>query len=363
MKVLFLPQTSALGPSSRYRVYQLLPHLERLGIQGAVSPGIDDDRYRRIYQDAGAAPGKLAAWRAARRQRAEDLRRVDQFDAVFVQKGVLPGISRLETVFAKRRPLVYDFDDAVWLPRVGGNPLLRLAHRESRFRDILRSVTAVIAGNDHLAEYARQFNSHVTVVPTGIDWGKYPEVSSQPFDSAQGLRQSAVRTARPATIGWIGSRSTLAYLKSLGPVFRELGIVPRVIASGDPAALGFDVDFVPWQPETELTELAKLDIGLAPLPDTPWEQGKCGAKLLQYLACGIPAVASPVGVHRQIIRHGENGLLASTPAEWRDCLSQLLEDPVLCQRLGAAGRRTVEATYDLSQIAQQVAAVIRSVTR
>src|SRR5207249_7898024 len=133
-------------------------------------------------------------------------------------------------------------------------------------------------------------------------------------------------------------RTTLPYLKPLRAVFEKLHVTPRVIASGDPSALGFAVEFRAWRLERELDELAQIGIGIAPLPDTPWERGKCGVKVLQYMGCGLPVVASPVGVHRRIIRHGENGFLAASPAEWRNALRQLMDDPGLRQRLGAAGR-------------------------
>ena len=271
---------------------------------------------------------------------------MDEFDAVFVQKGVFPGLySGFERKIAARKPLVFDFDDAVWLPRVGGLPILRALHRERAVQDCLRRATAVIAGNDFLAEYAMRFNSNVNVVPSSIDVAAYPHANNSNI------------------VGWIGSRTTLPYLKLLGPVFKQLGITPRVIASGDPGQLGFDVEFRPWRLETEMEELAQIGIGIAPLPDTPWERGKCGVKLLQYMACGIPAVASAVGVHTQIIRHGVNGLLAGTESEWISGLRQLLADPVLRGRLGSAARETVAKHYDVRVAAGAVANVLEAITQ
>jgi glycosyltransferase involved in cell wall biosynthesis len=149
-------------------------------------------------------------------------------------------------------------------------------------------------------------------------------------------------------------------LLPLKPVFEQLGIIPRVIASGDPAELGFSVEFRPWRLETEIQELQQVGIGIAPLPDTPWERGKCGVKLLQYMACGIPVVASAVGVHREIIRHGENGLLAESDTEWRESLNTLLHQPALREKLGCAGRRTVEQHYDIPVAAQKMVVVLKA---
>jgi len=317
VKVLFLTRTGPRGPSSRYRVYQLLPLLT--GIEAVVSPAIED------------------SLRATWQRRRADLDRVGEFDAVFVQKGVFPGLSSgFERRFAAKKPLIFDFDDAMWLPRVGGSRVARVLHRERAVQDVLRCAAAVIAGNDYLADYASRFNRNVTVVPTAIDTAKYPSGAS-------------------ATVGWIGSRTTLPYLKPLKPVFQKLGIVPRVIAAGDP---GFRVDFRPWTLETELAELAQIGIGVSPLPDAPWERGKCAVKALQYMACGIPVVASPVGVHHQIIQHGVNGYLAGAPVEWESYLRELIANTALRQQLGNAGRALVQQRYDIHQAAARVASVL-----
>ena len=343
VKALFLTQTSELGPSSRYRVYQLLPWLQKLGIACDVSAATDDALYRSLYLDSGARGSRSAAFQAAWRRRRADLQRVGDFDAVFEQKGVFPGLySGFERKLAARKPLVFDFDDAIWLPRVGGSRLLRWVHREAAVQDILRRAAAVIAGNNFLAEYAARFNRRVTVVPSSISVETYP------------------KTVASSLIGWIGSRTTLPYLKPLKPAFEALGTKPRVIASGDPAQLGFEVEFRPWRLETEMEELSQIGVGIAPLPDTPWEQGKCGVKILQYMACGIPVVASPVGVNKNTITHGVNGLLATRAEEWTTALRSLIADPKLRQQLGAAGHETVTKHFHVQHAAEAVNSVLRS---
>jgi glycosyltransferase involved in cell wall biosynthesis len=350
MKVLFLPQTSELGPSSRYRVYQLLPLLRKSGIECEVSPAIDSDLYASAYLKPGGHRPIGFAHKIWRRRRA-DLERIAQFDAVFVQKGVFPGLhAGFERRFAARKPLVFDFDDAIWLPREGGSPLPRALHREHVVQDILRHAAAVIAGNGFLAEYARRFNQNVMVIPSAIDLQRYPPQ----------LKTAAMNAGGQPVIGWIGSRTTLPYLGALRRVFEKLQVIPRVIASGDPAVLGFAVDFRSWRLESELVELTQVDIGIAPLPDTAWEQGKCGVKLLQFMACGIPVVASPVGVHNAIVRHGANGFLARNPVEWCKHLGELIGNAPLRERLGRAGRETVEQHYDVRTVAERVASVLCS---
>jgi len=341
MKVLFLTQTNELGPSSRYRVYQLVPHLRKLGIECEISPAMDSRMYQRIYLSRRNAP-KLSAWRAAWNQRRADLRRVDKFDVVFVQKGAFPGFySGFERQIAALKPLVFDFDDAIWLPRVGGIRLLRVLHRERTVQDVLRCAAAVTAGNPFLAEYASRFNRHVTVVPSAVDVGAYWQ------------------TANSDVVGWIGSRTTLPYLKPLKPVFDNLGVTPRVIASGNPARLGFPVGFRLWRLETEINELSQIGIGIAPLRDTPWERGKCGVKLLQYMACGLPVVASPVGVNAQIVIHGVSGFLVREIAEWEEALARLIADSKLRREMGAAGHETVKKRFSVQHAAEGVASVLR----
>ena len=338
VKVLCLTQGPLAAPSSRYRVYQLLPHLKTHGLDCVVSPALDDDTYRRLYQTTGGS--RLAAFNAIRRQRQQDLQRLSDFDLVWIQKGIFPGLTAsLECQIAARRPIIFDFDDAIWLPRHGGNPILRFLHRESTVQKILRRAAAVIAGNNFLADYARQFSGNVTVIPSAVELARY-------------------RRGTGTAVGWIGSRSTLPYLRSLAPVFQQLGITPRVIAAGTP---DFPADFRPWQMETEVDELAQLGIGVAPLPDNPWERGKCAVKILQYMACGLPVVATPVGVQRELVRDGITGFHATTPAEWRDRLQQLLADAALRQRLGNAGREVVAQSYDLPVVAAQVAKVLLAV--
>ncbi len=320
MNVLFVTQGIETLPSPRYRVYQLLPGLRASGITATILPRRD-------------------VWRA----------RPADVDVIFVQKGILPGLTSFwEERFARRKPVVFDLDDAIWLPRRGGNPILRTLHRESTVQRALHCATAVIVGNSFLADYARQCNPNVTIIPSAIDLAAYPKLQT-PNPKSQ--------------IGWIGSRTTLPYLKPLGPVFQKLNVKPLVVAAGDPGVLGFPVEFRTWRLDREQADLADIGIGVAPLPDTPWERGKCGVKLLQYMARGIPVVASPVGVHNDIVQDGVNGFLARDDREWNDRLRQLLGDAALRQRFGAAGRGTVARRYSLATAVQSVADLLQTMTR
>jgi glycosyltransferase involved in cell wall biosynthesis len=343
MRILFLPQTCDLDSSSRYRVHQLLPYFEKQKWPIEVSPAIDATLYPDMYVRAPGPGAKLRALQAFRRQRKIDVERVWEFDLIYLQKGIFPGLdSSWELKMAENRPIIVDLDSAVWLPRDGEELRLPFYHREESFQKLLQQAKSVVAGNEFIANHVRPFNPRVTVIPTSIDTARYRRASTAPV------------------VGWIGSRTALPDLKPLASVFQQLNLTPRVIAGGDPGSLGFKVDFREWSLATEVDELAQIGIGIAPLPETPWANSLCGVKLLQYMACGMPVVASPVGVHREIIQHGVNGLLAATPDEWRDCLKQLIGDESLRQRLGAAGRETVASRYDIQNAAEQVAAVLEA---
>lgn len=342
MKILFLTQTCESGPSSRYRVYQLLKLLLSKGFHCEVSPGIDEKLYQAIYVKRSLSKTKVL--RAIWKRRCEDLNRIKDFDLIFIQKGVFPGLySGFEKKIARKKPVIFDFDDALWLPRPGGNFLRNYFHRKKSFDEIIKVSSAVIAGNSFLADYASRYNRNITVIPTSLDFSKYSVVLPS------------------SVVGWIGSRSTLPYLKNLKNVIQKLNLIPRVIGAGPIEDLGFKPDFRPWNLDTELNELRQIGIGISPLLDTAWEQGKCGVKVLQYMACGIPVVASPVGVQKQMIQHGKNGYLAKDENDWIRYLEHLLQDEPLRGDMGKDGRKYVEENYNIQNAAANLSDVFNKV--
>ncbi|MBW3538817.1 MAG: glycosyltransferase family 4 protein [Planctomycetes bacterium] len=314
MKILFL-STRQAKPSYRFRVEQLLPYFHAQGWQ------------TRTAFLAGSVLGRLALYRT-----------LPEYDVVFLQKRLL---GRGETFVLRRRcqRLVYDLDDAVMFDGQGKVD----RRRQGRFRAICRAADLVVCGNGYLADQAHAHTPAVEIVPTVVDAERFhPRLRSA----------SARPQAGPVVVGWTGSSSTSRYLAELFPVLARLGrrIALRIISDSadglDWRTLG-DVphSIASWSPETEVTELAKLDIGVMPLPDNPWTRGKCGFKALQYLSLGLPAVCSPVGVNREIITHGRDGLLAATADEWEQALRRLIADPALCESLGRAGRERIERQY------------------
>ena len=249
-------------------------------------------------------------------------------------------------------PIVFDFDDAIFHSyKSPSNGYLTYLKFPGKTGEICRLSTHIMAGNQYLADYSREFNRHVSIVPTTIDTDKY-QLVERPLDP------------KPLTIGWSGSFSTIQHLDTLRDVLQELARYEsfRLRVIGTPAYEidGVDVEPIQWKAETEVEDLSEIDIGIMPLPVDNWSKGKCGLKALQYMALGIPTVCSPVGVNSTIIEAGVNGFLAGSRNEWLEKLRLLMHEPELRQKIGAAGRRTVEREYSAQVVAPKVLEIFQS---
>jgi glycosyltransferase involved in cell wall biosynthesis len=348
MKVLALARYGRLGASSRIRLYQFLPYLRAQGIEATVAPLCSDQYLRRLY--GGARP---ETWRILGEylQRLLMLPRVVRYDLLWIEKELFPGAPAiLEAALARfRLPYVVDYDDATFHKYdQSPNALLRtlLPHKIDA---VMRHATVVTAGNEYLAARARGAGAkRVELIPTVVDLDRYP-------------RFTASGPGRPR-LGWIGSPITEGYLARVSDVIAQLsaetGAVPVLIGASAGTLAGLGAEVCPWNEATEVADLASLDVGIMPLPDLPFERGKCGYKLIQYMACGKPVVASPVGVNRQLVEHGVTGYLAETPEEWLAALRRLTGDAELRARMGRAGRAKVEATYSLQAVAPRLLRIL-----
>ena len=346
MRVMAYPRYAALGASSRIRWLQFLPELRRLGLDIDVSPLLDDEYLRRKY---AGRPTPVAIARAYAGRAAVVLARRDSADVVWIEKELWPWAPAwLERLAWGRRPVVLDYDDAVFhsydLHRSG----VARALFGGKIDRLMRAAALVVAGNDYLAQRARQAGApRVEVLPTVVDLQRYA-VAARPSEVDGPLR-----------IGWIGSPATIDYMRLLADPLAALATQRRIVLRLIGATLdlpGVPTEHVPWTEAGEVQAIAELDVGVMPLPDSPWERGKCGYKLVQYLACGVPVVASPVGVNTKIVQPGQNGFLAATDAEWVQALTCLADDAALRRRLGAQGRALVESRYSLQVAAPTLAA-------
>jgi glycosyltransferase involved in cell wall biosynthesis len=351
----FVPSIYDTNPSQRFRMEQWEPLLRRRGVEVTFRP-FESDALHAVLYKPGMAGQKLRHVARAFARRASELREVRRFDAVYVLREMaLLGPPLFERWVARCGvPFVFDFDDAVFVPYVSpANGYLSYLKFPGKTRTICRLAAHVMAGNPYLADYARQVNGRVTVVPTTIDTAKYTVEEREASD--------------PPVIGWSGSFSTAQHLDTLRPALRRLARKERfrlrVIGAPGYRVEGVDVEALPWRPETEVEDLRRIDIGVMPLPDEPWSRGKCGLKALQYMALAVPTVCSPVGVNAEIIGDGENGYIASTEDEWVGKLSRLLRSADERRRLGRAGRATVEARYSAEGQAPRVFQIIESVVR
>jgi glycosyltransferase involved in cell wall biosynthesis len=353
VRVLALSPVPYEGAGCRYRIAQYVPHLAAHGIELTIAPFFDREFFELVYRPGRTARKAQLFFRQAL-ARARTVLRHRRYDLMLIYREAMPvGPPIVESMLAAAKvPLVYDFDDAVFLPNTSdANRWIGALKRPQKTAAIIRRCDQVIAGNEYLAAYARRYNRSVHVIPTAIDVTRFVP------------RTGARAAGAPAVIGWIGTPTTASYLAELAPALAALArshrFVFQVAGTTTPVSFpGVETRNVAWSLEGEVDLFNGCDIGVYPLPDDEWARGKCGFKAIQFMSCGVPVVASPVGVNREIVQDGVNGFLAATPEEWRAKLSALVDDPGLRRRLGAAGRLTIQARYALQVTAPRIAAVI-----
>lgn len=231
--------------------------------------------------------------------------------------------------------LVFDFDDAIFIPRSG-----RFSRRPARFRRIVRQCDHVWAGNSYLAAEALRFSNHVEVLPTSIEIERYRPMPDKPGNAT--------------VLVWIGSRSTRKYLADVLPALEAAcSVCPALrlknISDFELHSEVLPIDNVAWSQATETAELASATIGIAPMREDPWTRGKCGLKVLQYMASGLPVITSPYGVNRDLVVEGKTGFHAVSDQQWLDAVRRLADDPGLVNAMGAAGRQKCESQFTLQQ--------------
>lgn len=357
MRLLALvPSLYDTSPGQRFRMEQWEPLLRERGVEITYKSFESEELHATLYQP-GRMRQKLRLVAEAFARRVAEMGEAGAFDAVYVfREAALLGPAVFERwVRRKGVPLIFDFDDAVFVPyKSPSNGYLSYLKFPGKTRTICRLASHVMAGNPYLAGYARRVNERVTIIPTTIDTEKYTVEPDR-------------KASDPPVIGWSGSYSTVQHLDTLAGALQRLAkterFLLRVIGTPSYKLEGVEVEALPWRAATEVTDLRQMDIGVMPLPDDKWSAGKCGLKALQYMALGIPTVCSPVGVNTDIIQDDENGVIAGTEDEWVEKLSRLLRSAELRRRLGLAGRATVEERYSAATQAPRVYEVIESVVR
>jgi glycosyltransferase involved in cell wall biosynthesis len=351
---LLLSKYTRKAASFRYRLEQYLPYLSERGIQCTVSSLFNEEYLTTKYMTgrvgityaAGALLRRTATIASARR-----------YDVAVIFGEAYPAIPAVleRSLSLMKVPYIMDFDDAIFHNYDRSpNPIKRLLIPD-KIRNAIRGSSAVFAGNEYLAEYSRSAGvPRVVEMPTVLPLERYNRTKRFGSDF------------RPFTVGWIGSPTTAGYLQTIVPVLRKFfaSHPGRLVVVG--AGHHVDLNGVPselreWSETRELDDLLDFDVGIMPLVDDPWCRGKCGFKLIQYMACGLPVIASPVGVNSEIVAHEKNGLLCATPADWEAAFNTLWDNPSLFERYGNEGRRLVENRYSLAVTGPRFASVVSEV--
>ncbi|MET0556522.1 MAG: glycosyltransferase [Vicinamibacteria bacterium] len=348
-----VPYPLGTTPSQRFRLEQWAPLLARdHGIRVHFVP-FAEATLGALLARPGHVARKAAQMALATAARLPAVLRARRYHAVVVHRAVcLAGPAVLERLLAAvGPPLLFDFDDAIFLRHTSGaNALFDRLKFPGKTATLCRLSDRVVVGSDYLGTWARQHSARVDVVPTSIDTSAY-ELRDRP----PGGR---------VVVGWTGSATSMTHLEAAATLLRRLAaarpVEIRVLSTRTPVLPGVPVTFRHWTPANEVEEIRAFDIGIKPMPDDEWARGKCPMKELQYLALRIPAVCSAVGGSREAVRHGDNGFLVSSEDEWMEALLRLVDDPGLRTRLGEAGRRTVLERYSSERSAAGFAASVRA---
>ncbi|RYF51618.1 MAG: glycosyltransferase [Cytophagaceae bacterium] len=351
MKVLSLTKYGRMGASSRMRSLQYQPYSAAAGYEVATNELIDDRMLSHRYQNGRYSLGSLLYSYVNRFLALLDR---SNFDVLWIEKEALPWFpASIELILLRGVPYVIDYDDAVFhsydlhrsvaVRKLFGNRLDRL----------MAKAALVTAGNKYLAKRAIDAGAKwVEVLPTVVDLERYPRGSSA-------SRGDVLR------IVWIGSPSTAHYLTLLREPLKQLAFrypfVLRVIGAKEVDIPGVDIEYVVWSENSEVDSISSCAIGIMPLVDSPWERGKCGYKLIQYMACYLPVVASPVGANVDIVDDGVNGFLVASANDWVTALSDLLQSSELRVAMGDAGRARVEEKYCLQRTGPLLVELLRRV--
>lgn len=341
-KILMLPRYSNLGPSSRLRMTNYMPQLEAAGFDVDVRPFFTD-RYLQDYFATGRKnPGEAFSSHIGR---FRDIVKSDA-DILWIEKEAFPFLPAVfeRLIYSGSKPYVVDFDDAVFhgYDQSGSRAVRMLLG--GKLVPLIRNSAAIFAGNRYLADYAADAGAaNIVDIPTVVDPLHYPVRLA----SSDGVLR----------IGWIGTPANARYLK---PVVQAINVLAdryplRLVTIGSDTVPGLVVpqERHGWTEETEAQLLSTIDLGVMPLNDGPFERGKCGYKLIQYMAAGKPVIASPVGVNCQIVTQ-DVGLLADSVEDWTHAIDQLARDPDSCHRMGLAARQRVEQHYSIQVIAPRI---------
>ncbi|WP_181304249.1 glycosyltransferase family 4 protein [Rufibacter sp. XAAS-G3-1] len=340
MKVIFVvPYPLGKAPSQRFRFEQYLHYLDDISWNYEFAPFLDDKTWGILYKP-GHSGAKIRGILKGFFKRFLLVFSTLSYDFVFIHREATPiGPPWFEWIIAKvfKKKIIYDFDDAIWIPNTSeANKIVAGLKWHHKVGQICQWAYKVSCGNTFLQTYAKAYNANSFVIPTTIDTvGHHNKLKEQGDE--------------PVVIGWTGTHSTMKYLEPLVPVLKKLeekySFIFLVISNKEPDFHLKSLVYLPWNKESEIEDLLKMNIGVMPLVDDPWANGKCAFKALQYMALGIPAVVSPVGMNTEVVDHGINGFVCNSPQQWYAALEESLLSTNKRIELGEAARKKIEGTY------------------
>lgn len=354
IKVLALTRYGRLAASSRYRLLQFLPTLNQAGFEVTVKELLGD-WYVRALVDGTRPPAARVI--GAYLRRILTLLRADAPDLIWIERELLPwlpsGLERM--LLSAKTPTILDLDDSIFHRYDQHSSVIVRKLLGDRVDRAMAAATVVVSGNPTISARAGDSGARrVVELPTVIDCARYPAAPTK------------VSRSDHFTVGWIGSPQNSHYLEVLREPLARLaadGPLRVLLIGAAPGSLqGLPVEHRPWSEAGEIEALCEMDVGVMPLPDRPFERGKCGLKLLQYMAAWKPAVASPVGVNTRLLDHGVRGFLADSVDQWLTALRRLRDDPGLCRSMGIAGRHLIEQEYSIASAGPKLVALMRELT-
>jgi glycosyltransferase involved in cell wall biosynthesis len=353
MKLLFLTRYDNFGASSRIRFIQYFDILRNNGYDITLSPFLNSNYLDSLYSKKKSSIKLILS---SYFKRVLVLIKANKFDLIIVEKEIFPWMPSWaeQLLSAFNIKYIVDFDDAIFHNYdLNNNHFIKILLK-NKIKRVIASSACVIAGNKYIYNYAFDSKAKkIHLIPTVIDFNRYKNISKN--------RNNIF------TVGWIGSPSTVKYLDIVKPVLIKLlnfiNFELVVIGATPNNFFNIPVKVLKWSEDTEVTNISQFDVGIMPLPDEPWEKGKCGYKLIQYLACGIPVICSPIGVNKEIVETEKNGFLANNEVEWLNALLTLHNSPLLCKEFGNYGRNKVIDKYSLQSSGQLFVEIVNNVCK
>tara|TARA_B110000305_G_C19408458_1_gene624117 strand:+ start:778 stop:1857 length:1080 start_codon:yes stop_codon:yes gene_type:complete len=338
--IFIVPYPQGEAPSQRFRFEQYIPLLKANDFQIHFAPFLDSKTWSQLYKEGGVFK-KISGIIKSFLRRVITILTIHRYDYVFIHREASHlGPPIFEFLIAKvfRKAYIYDFDDAIWLANYSeSNAKYHRLKAYWKVKCCIKWAGQVTVGNSYLSKYAKKYNENVTIIPTTIDTVNYHNINT---DYDQGI-----------IIGWTGTHTTMRFLDFIVPVIKRLELRYdfefRVISNEKPEYDLKSLNFIKWNSDSEIHDLNQISIGVMPLENDIWSEGKCGFKCLQYMALGIPSVVSPVGVNKKIVKQNINGFFADGHDEWERTLEKLIQDKKERMRIGAAGKETIKREYSV----------------